>query len=100
MPVIPWNTTFSDTDPGPKQKLFFEGSTSRTITVARTRTSHQGAAPKVSIATLRTGTSLPEDHDLPEDDTQVLEGVKCVGVADAPDRRPGETVAISVSATW
>jgi hypothetical protein len=100
MPVVSWIAHFSDADPGPKSRLFFDGSEKKSFSVARTRKPHQGAAPAVSMAVLRKGTSLPDSYDVPEENTQYLEGVQCTGFANAPARRPGETVTIDVAVTW
>jgi hypothetical protein len=100
MPVIPWTDTFSDAKPDPISKLFFDGTTKQTFTLARNPTSHSSPAPRVTIAILKTGTSTPESYELTEGDTQVVEGVQCTGFAVASGRQPGETVSIDVSVTW
>jgi len=100
MPVEPWNPEFSDAKPEAKPKQFFEGTTKYYIMLERGTTAHQGAAPNVTIGILRTGTSLPDDHHLAEGDREYTEGVKCVGIADAPDRNPGEIITANVSVTW
>jgi hypothetical protein len=100
MPVVPWTPAFSDADPGLKTKLFFDGSEKKSFSISRTAKPHQGAAPTVTFTILRKGTSLPDTYDLPEGDTQYLEGVQCVATANASARKKGETVTIDVAVTW
>lgn len=100
MPVRPWRPRFDDANPGPQTQTFKEGTSPVTFTLERSATPHKGAAPRVTITIFKNGTSF-DTYQLPEGGTpQDIDGIRCLGYADAPDRKPSEVITLDVSVTW